>query len=187
MAGHRFIAQSLVVDLGGQNKSSLSVTERQLRRAGLVGSPGVFRCSSMTRPRSLPPVFLSMAFICPTAFSAWPLDCGWCWLDFSGLMPQLPHHSTNFDQNWGPSSGYILSGTPKVSNSLSNLFVTAFVSKHCKSFHCKNCRFPLCSISHCSFTVLFKVNQCMQWITVIKLDGNSNLSILQSKNCNLYN
>ena len=35
--------------------------------------------------------------------------------------------------------------------------------------HCKNCRFPLCSFSHCSFTVIFKVTQCMQWITAVAL------------------
>ena len=25
---------------------------------------------------------------------------------------------------------------------------------HCKPFHCKNCRFPLCPFSHCSFTAV---------------------------------
>ena len=31
---------------------------------------------------------------------------------------------------------------------------------HCKPFHCKNCRFPLCPDSHCTFTVLFACKKC---------------------------
>ena len=38
---------------------------------------------------------------------------------------------------------------------------------HCKPFRCKNCRFSLCSNSHCTFTVLFAVAECMQWITAL--------------------
>ena len=43
----------------------------------------------------------------------------------------------------------------------------AATEAHCKPFHCKNCRFSLCSNSHCTFTVLFAVTECMQWITAL--------------------
>ena len=44
---------------------------------------------------------------------------------------------------------------------------TEYLCIHCKPFHCKNCRFSLCPNSHCTFTVLFAVTECMQWITAL--------------------
>ena len=38
---------------------------------------------------------------------------------------------------------------------------------HCKFFDCKNCRFPLCSHSHCTFTAVFAVHQDMWWTTAL--------------------
>ena len=55
---------------------------------------------------------------------------------------------------------------------------------HCKPFHCKNCRFPLCPISHCNFTAVWAVVNYMQWTTVVQFEIRRKLYFLRLENCN---
>ena len=80
-------------------------------------------------------------------------------------------------------------GTPSVYELLDRLYTTntlLIICLHCKPFHCKNCRFPLCSISHCSSNVLFTVTQCMQWITAVEVKTQQSLHFLQSNTCSFW-